>query len=113
MCSFYVEFFFFHLTLEVSIRAYDATEAFKRESMRHLDHCTHTDRLSYSLDRWIGIRIDALGALLTAALASYLVYGRPISAANTGFSLDMAVDVCSCVLWVVTTFNDLSVQANR
>ncbi|KAF8803419.1 multidrug resistance-associated ABC transporter [Phlegmacium glaucopus] len=96
----------------VSIRAYGATDAFKQESMRRLNRCTHTDRLSYSLNRWIGVRIDALGALLTAALACYLVYGRPISAANTGFSLNMAVDVCSCVLWVVRSFNDLEVQAN-
>lgn len=40
--------------------------------------------------RWINIRIQMLGALFSASLAAYLVYGNNVRAANTGFSLNMA-----------------------
>jgi hypothetical protein len=38
----------------------------------------------------VGICVDALGAIFTVALASYLLIRRSLNAANTGFSLNMA-----------------------
>lgn len=55
-----------------------------------IDRYTRAARTFYNLNRWICIRIDALGGLFAAALASYLVYFQGHSAANTGFSLNMA-----------------------
>lgn len=48
--------------------------------------------INYSVVSWISLRIDALGALFTAALAVYLIYqrGDESSASNTGFLLEMA-----------------------
>ena len=69
--------------------------------------------MSYSLNMWITVRIDALGATFTAALAAYLVYGPNVGAADTGFSLNMAVGFASVVLWLVRLFNEFEVQANR
>jgi len=70
-------------------------------------------RISHNLNRWIAIRIDLLGALFTSCLASYLVYGRSPGAANTGFSLNMALDFCTMILLWVRNFNELEVQTNR
>ena len=69
--------------------------------------------MSYNLNRWIGVRVDVLGATFTTALASYLVYGPSIGAGNTGFSLNMVVEICSMILWCVRSFNDFEVQSNR
>jgi len=69
--------------------------------------------MSYNLNRWIGVRIDALGATFTAALAAYLVYGSNAGAGNTGFSLNMAVEFSLYILYIVRIFNELEVQANR
>lgn len=88
--------------------------AFKKESLRRVDHYVRIARMSYNLNRWIGIRIDFLGAIFTISLASYLIYGgRPLGAANTGFTLNMCLDFCTMILWWVRIFNDLEVQANR
>ncbi|KAF8963040.1 hypothetical protein BDZ97DRAFT_1758980 [Flammula alnicola] len=38
--------------------------------------------------------------------------GRSVGAANTGFSLNMAIEFCTMILWWVRIFNDLEVQAN-
>jgi hypothetical protein len=41
--------------------------------------------------RWVCIRIDALGGMFSAGLAAYLVYAHDLpTAANTGFSLNQA-----------------------
>jgi hypothetical protein len=65
------------------------------------------------LNRWIGFRIDVLGASFTAGLAAYLVYGTRISAANTGLSLNMAVNFCFYIFWLIRIFNELEVESNR
>lgn len=69
--------------------------------------------MSYDLNRWINVRIDLLGAIFTSALASYLIYGRPVGAGNTGFSLNMALEFCTMILWLVRYFNEIEVQSNR
>uniref|UniRef100_A0A8H8CG88 P-loop containing nucleoside triphosphate hydrolase protein n=1 Tax=Psilocybe cubensis TaxID=181762 RepID=A0A8H8CG88_PSICU len=96
----------------VSIRAYGAQANFKAESMRRIDLYTRISRISFNLNRWIGIRADILGSMFTVALASYLVYGNFIGSSNTGFSLTMAVDFCSTILFWVRVFNDLELQSN-
>ncbi|KAF8803422.1 multidrug resistance-associated ABC transporter [Phlegmacium glaucopus] len=96
----------------VSIRAYGAQEAFRTESMKRLNHYVKVSRTSFNLNRWIGLRIDVLGATFTAALASYLLVNRSLSAANIGFSLDMALEFCGLILMLVRTYNDFEVEAN-
>ena len=97
----------------VSVRAYGAQAAFKAESLKRIDHYSRIKRAAYSLNRWISVRIDLLGQIFTVALASYLVYGHSIGASNTGFTLNLAVDFCSVILWWVRIFNEFEVQSNR
>ena len=97
----------------VSIRAYGAQQPFTNELMKKIDHYIKVSRASFNLNRWVGIRIDALGATFATALASYLLIRRSISAANIGFSLNMALDFCTLVLWLVRTYNELEVHSNR
>lgn len=98
---------------KVSIRAYDAQQSFRVESLKRIDHYSRTARTSWNLNRWIGFRIDVLGASFTAGLAAYLVYGKAVSAANTGLSLNMAVSFCAYIFWLIRIFNELEVQSNR
>ncbi|KAJ3772853.1 hypothetical protein FB446DRAFT_788322 [Lentinula raphanica] len=95
-----------------SIRAYGVQEAFKAESLRRIDKFSRAARTYYNLNRWITVRVDALGALLSCVLAVYLVYYRGQSASNTGFSLNMAVGFSSLILWWVRTLNEFEVQGN-
>ena len=81
--------------------------------MKKNDHYIKVSRTPYNLNRWIGIRIDVLGATFATALASYLLICRSISAANIGFSLSMALEFCGLILWFVRNYNELEVQSNR
>ena len=81
--------------------------------MKKIDYYIKISRTSFNVNRWIGIRIDALGAIFTAALASYLLVHRSLNAANTGFSLNMALDFCGMILWFVRYYNEFEVESNR
>ncbi|KZP16764.1 P-loop containing nucleoside triphosphate hydrolase protein [Athelia psychrophila] len=98
----------------VSIRAYGAQSAFKGESLVRIDKYTRAARTFYNLNRWVCVRIDTIGALFTASLATYLVYGRSEmpDASSTGFSLNMAVIFSSLILWWVRLLNNFEVQGN-
>lgn len=74
----------------VSIRAYGAQQNFENEFRHRINHLTRTARTFHNLTGWIRFRLDAIGAVFSAALAGYLVYFQDHSAANTGFSLNMA-----------------------
>ncbi|CAK5280078.1 unnamed protein product [Mycena citricolor] len=84
-----------------SIRAYGAQNSFIATSLTRIDSYTRTARTFYNLNRWVCVRIDALGGLFAASLAYYLVYNRSHSASNIGFSLNM-----------VRVLNDFEIQGN-
>ncbi|KAF9013115.1 hypothetical protein BDQ17DRAFT_1419297 [Cyathus striatus] len=96
----------------VSVRAYNMQNTFKQELLSRIDHYSRVARISWDLNRWIAARMDFLTALFTASLASYLVLTRSANAANTGFSLTVALEFCSLILSSVRMYNDFEVQSN-
>ncbi|KAI0371499.1 multidrug resistance-associated ABC transporter [Pilatotrama ljubarskyi] len=97
-----------------SIRAYGAQEQFRKESFRRVDRYVRAARTFYNLNRWVSVRIEALGALFAACLAAYLVYGSHARAANTGFSLNMAgksdLGFSGMILWWIRILNEFEVN---
>jgi hypothetical protein len=97
----------------VSIRAYDAGRAFLEESLSRIDFYSRPAHACWNLNRWIGLRIDFLATVFTASLATYLVYGGSVGAANSGFTLNMALEFCAYLFYLIRTLNDLEVECNR
>ncbi|KAG9103574.1 hypothetical protein FRC06_009826 [Ceratobasidium sp. 370] len=96
-----------------SIRAYGAEDQFRNEALKRIDKYTRAARTFYNLNRWICIRMDALGGTFAAGLAAYLVYARTsVNASDTGFSLTMAVAFSGGILWWVRILNEFEVQGN-
>ncbi|KAJ1309694.1 hypothetical protein OPQ81_006459 [Rhizoctonia solani] len=96
-----------------SIRAYGAQELFKHEALKRVDKYTRSGRTFYNLNRWICIRMDALGGLFAAGLAAYMMYYRKaVDASDTGFSLNMAVAFSGGIIWWVRILNEFEVQGN-
>ncbi len=108
------------------MRAYGVQEEFINESLRRIDRYTRASRVFYDLGRWISIRIDSLGGIFAAALATYLVYFKDQEAGSTGFSLNLAsmyffysrhkyltrrvVAFSGLIMWWVRTLNMFEVQ---
>ncbi|KAI0918391.1 hypothetical protein AcV5_002391 [Taiwanofungus camphoratus] len=95
-----------------SIRAYGAQDAFRKESYRRIDRYTRAARTQYNLNRWISVRIDALGGMFATGLAAYLLYGRTYDASIVGFSLNMAVGFSGLIIYWVRVFNEFEVSGN-
>ncbi|KAF8917347.1 P-loop containing nucleoside triphosphate hydrolase protein [Mucidula mucida] len=95
-----------------SVRAYGVQEEFINESLRRIDRYTRASRVFYDLGRWISIRIDSLGGIFAAALATYLVYFKDQEAGSTGFSLNLAIAFSGLIMWWVRTLNMFEVQGN-
>ncbi|KAF8722474.1 P-loop containing nucleoside triphosphate hydrolase protein, partial [Rhizoctonia solani] len=105
----------FHTVLEgmATIRAYGAQERMRKEMQRKIDTHTRAARTFWNLNRWIAIRMEALGALFSAGLAAWLVYGRNnTDASDAGFSLNTAIALSGGILWWVRTLNEFQVQTN-
>ncbi|KAJ7283157.1 P-loop containing nucleoside triphosphate hydrolase protein [Mycena rebaudengoi] len=95
----------------VSVRAYGAQDKFGVESLSRIDRYTRNARASYNMNRWVSTRIDILGHIFSASLATYLVYVASTSAADTGFVLAMSVTLTANLLWIVS--RGLSSQQRR
>ncbi|VDC03809.1 unnamed protein product [Peniophora sp. CBMAI 1063] len=98
----------------ISIRAYGAQDAFRRESYKRIESYTRSNRMFYNLNRWISTRSDALGGLFASGLGLYLVYGpgSTIGASNVGFSLAMTAAFSDMILWWVRAVNSVEVEGN-
>ncbi|KAG9314746.1 P-loop containing nucleoside triphosphate hydrolase protein [Chiua virens] len=95
----------------VSVRAFGAQSVFIKEYHSRIDQYTRIARTFYALNCWVSIRLEMLGALFLASLAAYLMYGyHNISPSNVGFSLNMAVDFSSAILWWITMFNETEIH---
>ena len=76
------------LTGLATLRAYAATERFKEENRRRLDIENRAYWLTVANQRWLGIRLDGLGILLTFIVAILGVVARfSISPSQTGVTL--------------------------
>ncbi|KAF8319735.1 hypothetical protein DL93DRAFT_2124628 [Clavulina sp. PMI_390] len=96
-----------------SIRAYGVEDRFKDESLNRIDKYTRPARAFYNLNRWIGVRIDALGGIFAAGLASYLIYvSKSTSASDTGLLLNLSVGFTGMLIWWVRCLNELEVTGN-
>ncbi|KAF9016393.1 hypothetical protein BDZ89DRAFT_1094518 [Hymenopellis radicata] len=95
-----------------SVRAYGVQEAFINESLRRIDRYTRATRVFYDFNRWISIRINSLGGIFAAALATYLVYFKDQEAGSTGFSLNLAIGFSGLIIYWVRILNMFEVQGN-
>ncbi|KAJ6559868.1 P-loop containing nucleoside triphosphate hydrolase protein [Mycena capillaripes] len=85
-----------------SIRAYGAQGPFIEESLNRINKYTRAARTLANLDRWVAVRLAAVGNILAALLATYLVYFRKTNANNVGFSLNMAAIFSARILvWAI------------
>ncbi|KAJ7770817.1 hypothetical protein DFH07DRAFT_1057900 [Mycena maculata] len=95
-----------------SIRAYGAQNSIIKISLDRIDKYTRTARTFYNLNRWICVRIDALGGIFAASLAYYLIYFQSHTPSNIGFSLNMAIGFSGMILWWVRVLNDFEIEGN-
>ncbi|KAJ7056631.1 ABC transporter [Mycena amicta] len=85
-----------------TIRAYGVSERFLRDNERLMDTENRAYWLSVTNQRWLGIRLDFLGSMLTFVVAMLAVGARfSISPAQTGLVLSYILSVQQAFGWMV------------
>jgi len=85
-----------------TIRAYKESERFRLDNERRVDIENRAYWLTVTNQRWLGIRLDFLGALLTFIVAILTVGTRfTISPAQTGLVLSYILSVQQAFGWLV------------
>ncbi|KAK0469891.1 ABC transporter [Desarmillaria tabescens] len=85
-----------------TIRAYGESERFLKENEERIDMENRAYWLTVTNQRWLGIRLDFLGALLTFIVAMLTVGTRfSISPAQTGVTLSYILSVQQAFGWLV------------
>ncbi|KAK0469912.1 ABC transporter, partial [Desarmillaria tabescens] len=90
------------LTGLATIRAYGESERFLKENEERIDVENRAYWLTVTNQRWLSIRLDLLGALLTFSVAMLTVGTRfSISPAQTGLALSYILSVQQAFGWLV------------
>ncbi|GBE88702.1 ATP-binding cassette transporter abc4 [Sparassis crispa] len=95
-----------------SIRAYGAQDLFRKQGYHRMDTYIRSKRTLSNLHRWVSTRIEILGAVFSTCLATYLVYATSFDASDLGYTLNMAVEFSTLILWWTLMGNQTEISAN-
>jgi ABC-type multidrug transport system fused ATPase/permease subunit len=84
-----------------TIRSFGESERFLADNISRMDIENRAYYLTIINQRWLGMRLDFLGSLLTLSVAIILVCQPSISAANGGLGLSTMITVQQSFSWLV------------
>ncbi|BEI91781.1 uncharacterized protein CcaverHIS019_0406010 [Cutaneotrichosporon cavernicola] len=84
-----------------TIRAYGEGKRFIRENVKRMDVENRGYYMTIINQRWLGIRLDMLGSLLTFAVALIVVLNNKVSAAHSGLGLSTMLTIQQVFSWLV------------
>ncbi|SPO20406.1 probable YOR1 - ABC transporter [Ustilago trichophora] len=84
-----------------TIRAYRETDTFIKENQKRMDVENRAYYLSITNQRWLGVRLDMLGALLVLIVALLTTASStPITGGNAGIALTYMLTVAQAFSWM-------------
>ncbi len=96
-----------------TLRAYRVTETFKEENFRRMDIENRAYFLSIVNQRWLGVRLDALGAVLILVVALLTTAGaKTISPGQVGVALTFVVTTAQAFSWMTRQVAELENNMN-
>ncbi|KAI8357575.1 hypothetical protein B0O80DRAFT_291714 [Mortierella sp. GBAus27b] len=94
-----------------TIRAFGANERFIADSAAKTDRAANAFFTWIVSNRWLQVRLEALGALIVLAAALFAVLSRnSLGSANVGLALSYALGVTQDITWLVRSYCDLQNQ---
>ncbi|KAI0238037.1 Multidrug resistance-associated protein 1 [Lamellibrachia satsuma] len=91
-----------------TIRAYNVQRRFITTSMQHVDHNLVFYFSSIASNRWIGIRLELIGAFIVLSAALFAVLSRGnVNSGVVGLSITYALQITQSLSWMVRMTSDL------
>ncbi|KIL64510.1 hypothetical protein M378DRAFT_163292 [Amanita muscaria Koide BX008] len=96
-----------------TIRAYGETERFQKENQTRMDVENRAYWLTVTNQRWLGVRVDFMGALLTFVVGMLTVGTRfTLSPAQTGLVLSYILSIQQAFGWLVRQLAEVENDMN-
>ena len=95
----------------VTIRAYGDGERVLQQCLSLIDKANRAFIFLWCENRWLSIRVDVAGALVTFSAALFLLFGSA-DAALAGFTLSYAITLVDVVLWLVRLYSVVEINLN-
>ncbi|KPI39751.1 ATP-dependent bile acid permease [Cyphellophora attinorum] len=100
------------LTGIATIRAFDKTDAYIERMYKKIDtHCRAYWHL-WLFNRWMGFRLNMVGAVFAAIVAALIVSVRGIDASLAGFALSFALNLSEAVIWMLRQYSNVELDSN-
>lgn len=100
------------LTGIATIRAFDKTDAYIERMFKRIDtHCRAYWHL-WLFNRWMGFRLNMVGAVFAAIVAALIVSIRGIDASLAGFALSFALNLSEAVIWMLRQYSNVELDSN-
>ncbi|KAF9255406.1 ABC transporter [Marasmius fiardii PR-910] len=97
----------------VTVRAYGESSRFMKENEKRIDLENRAYWLTVVNQRWLGVRLDFLGALMTFSVALLIVGTRfTISPAQTGVVLSYILNIQQAFSWLVRQYAIVEANMN-
>ncbi|KAF8476090.1 hypothetical protein BDZ91DRAFT_689962 [Kalaharituber pfeilii] len=96
----------------ITIRAFSCQKRFLLENLKRIDDYTLPQQTLYNLNRWIGVRINGLTAVVGVSAGTIALTSTDIPPGLIGFSLTNALAFSSTILYAVRYFNALEIELN-
>ena len=93
-----------------SIRAYGLQGFFRAALNEKVNRYIRASLTLYDVNRWIGFRIELLGALFAGVVSAYFVYGSTMQAGYVGLTLSLLVNFSGMILGWVRLYNDFELK---
>ena len=94
------------------IRAYDAVQRFEHELMRSLVTNSRSFYTIVSANRWLGTRIETLGAAIVASAALAAVFYRGEHLGFPGLAVTYSLAITGALNWAVRMFSQVESNLN-
>lgn len=96
----------------ITIRAFSCQQRFLNENLKRIDDYTLPQQTLYNLNRWLGVRINGLTAIVGVSAGAIALTSTHLPAGLLGFSLVNALGFSGTILYTVRYFNNVEVVLN-
>ena len=95
-----------------TVRAFDKTDEYIKRMFVKID--THTNGYwhIWLFNRWMGFRLNLVGAAFAIGLAAIIVGRNTIDASLAGFALAFALQYTSSIIWTLRGYSNLELDMN-
>lgn len=95
-----------------TIRAFDKTEEYVENMCIRIDEHARAFWYMWLFNRWLGFRLNIIGAFFTILVAAVIAYATAIDASLAGFALSFALQYSTAVQWTIRQYTNVELAMN-